>query len=57
MQAAEGIPVDIVLVVESMIVLFIAAPPLVRSIFGLPKDDSERSPRARARIARNREAT
>ncbi|WP_308493206.1 ABC transporter permease [Microbacterium terrisoli] len=57
MQAAEGIPVDIVLVVESMIVLFIAAPPLVRSIFGLPKDDSERSPRARARIARKRAAT
>ena len=36
MQAAEGIPVDIVLVVQSFIVLFIAAPPLVRSIFRLP---------------------
>lgn len=56
MQAAEGIPVDIVLVVESMIVLFIAAPPLVRTIFFLPKDDSERSPRARARIAAKRAA-
>ncbi|CAB4950013.1 unannotated protein [freshwater metagenome] len=33
MQAAQGVPVDIVLVVQSMIVLFIAAPPLVRSIF------------------------
>ncbi len=36
MQAAEGVPVDIVLVVQSFIVLFIAAPPLVRAIFRLP---------------------
>jgi simple sugar transport system permease protein len=36
MQAAEGIPIDIVLVVQSFIVLFIAAPPLVRAIFRLP---------------------
>jgi simple sugar transport system permease protein len=33
MQANQGVPIDIVLVVQSMIVLFIAAPPLVRSIF------------------------
>jgi len=37
MQAAEGIPIDIVLVVQSLIVLFIAAPPLVRAVFRLPK--------------------
>ena len=36
MQASQGIPIDIVLVVQSMIVLFIAAPPLVRAIFRLP---------------------
>jgi simple sugar transport system permease protein len=36
MQVAEGIPIDIVLVVQSVIVLLIAAPPLVRSIFRLP---------------------
>jgi simple sugar transport system permease protein len=36
MQAAEGVPIDIVLIVQSLIVLFIAAPPLVRSIFRLP---------------------
>ena len=36
MQAAEGIPLDIVLVVQSLIVLFIAAPPLVRAVFRLP---------------------
>ncbi|MEY4410809.1 MAG: hypothetical protein RLZ69_383 [Actinomycetota bacterium] len=33
MQASEGVPIDIVLIVQSMIVLFIAAPPLVRAIF------------------------
>ncbi|WP_233189103.1 ABC transporter permease [Subtercola sp. Z020] len=36
MQAGQGIPVDIVLVVQSLIVLFIAAPPLVRAVFRLP---------------------
>jgi simple sugar transport system permease protein len=36
MQASEGIPVDIVLVVQSLIVLFIAAPPLIKAIFRLP---------------------
>lgn len=33
MQARTGTPIDIVLVVQSMIVLFVAAPPLVRAIF------------------------
>jgi simple sugar transport system permease protein len=33
MQARTGTPIDIVLVVQSIIVLLIAAPPLVRSIF------------------------
>jgi simple sugar transport system permease protein len=33
MQASQGVPIDIVFIVQSMIVLFIAAPPLVRSIF------------------------
>lgn len=37
MQVETGVPVDIVLVVQSFIVLFIAAPPLVRTIFRLPK--------------------
>ncbi len=36
MQAAEGIPVELILVIQSLAVLFIAAPPLVRSIFRLP---------------------
>lgn len=36
MQAASGIPVDIVQVAQAVIVLLIAAPPLVRAIFRLP---------------------
>jgi simple sugar transport system permease protein len=36
MQATQNIPVDIVLVVQSLIVLFIAAPPLVKAIFRIP---------------------
>ena len=36
MKASEGVPNEIVLVVQSLIVLFIAAPPLVRAIFRLP---------------------
>ena len=52
MQASQGIPVDIVLVVQSLIVLFIAAPPLIRTIFFLPKDEAEKSAKARARAAK-----
>jgi simple sugar transport system permease protein len=52
MQAAEGIPVDIVLVVQSLIVLFIAAPPLVRAIFRLPRSGGA----SRAGLARRRGA-
>jgi general nucleoside transport system permease protein len=40
MQASEGIPIDIVLVVQSLIVLFIAAPPMVRAIFRLPAKEA-----------------
>jgi ABC-type uncharacterized transport system permease subunit len=41
MQATQGVnvPIDIVLVLQALIVLFIAAPPLVRAIFFLPKPD------------------
>jgi ABC-type uncharacterized transport system permease subunit len=37
MQASQSIPIDIILVVQSVVVLFIAAPPLVRSVFRLPQ--------------------
>lgn len=40
MSASEGIPIEIVLVVQSLIVLFIAAPPLVRAMFRLPKQEA-----------------
>ena len=35
MQASQQIPIDIVLVIQSVIVLFIAAPPLIRTMFRL----------------------
>ncbi|WP_081744641.1 ABC transporter permease [Arthrobacter sp. H14] len=38
MQTLTGTPIDIVLVVQSLIVLFIAAPPLVRAIFRIHED-------------------
>jgi simple sugar transport system permease protein len=52
MQASQDIPVDIVLVVQSLIVLFIAAPPLIRAIFFLPKTDAEKAAKARAKAAK-----
>ncbi len=52
MQASQGIPVDIVLVVQALIVLFIAAPPLVRTIFFLPKSEAERAAKDRAKAAK-----
>lgn len=35
MQANQNVPIDIVLIVQSLVVLFIAAPPLVRFMFRL----------------------
>lgn len=49
---AQDIPVDIVLVVQSLVVLFIAAPPLLRSVFFLPKTDAEKAAKARAKAAK-----
>ena len=53
MQAAEGVPIDIVVVVQALIVLFIAAPPLVRAIFHLPTPGITKKPKIRAVKARN----
>jgi general nucleoside transport system permease protein len=47
MQAANGIDINIVSVIQSLIVLFIAAPPLVRTIFRLPAPGRPRSRRSR----------
>ena len=41
MQASQNIPVDNVLVVQSLIVLFIAAPPLIRALFRLPAKEAK----------------
>ena len=48
MQSVTSTPIDIVFVVQSVIVLLIAAPPLVRAIFRLPDPDA---PPKRARAA------
>ncbi|NEM91300.1 ABC transporter permease [Galbitalea soli] len=48
MQVAQGVDIDIVTVIQSIIVLFIAAPPLVRAIFRLP------APGSRPRAARSK---
>lgn len=48
MQAATGTPIDIVLVLQSTIVLFIAAPPLVRAIYHLPAPGSWKRSRREA---------
>ncbi|WP_062208943.1 ABC transporter permease [Demequina oxidasica] len=42
LQVQAGLPIDIVLVVQSLIVLFIAAPPLVRFLFRLPTPKNEK---------------
>jgi general nucleoside transport system permease protein len=55
MQAAEGVPIEIVLVVQSLIVLFIAAPPLVRTIFRLP-DPKARPKRPRKTVTKEVQA-
>ncbi|MFS0733714.1 ABC transporter permease [Microbacterium sp. 1P10UB] len=49
MQAAEQIPIEIVAVVQALIVLFIAAPPLVRTIFGLPSPERDQRRQRKAR--------
>ena len=53
MQATRGVqvPIDIVLVIQSLIVLFIAAPPLVRSIFRLPDPAKVKAVAATAKAA------
>ncbi len=42
MQAETPTPIDIIVVVQSIIVLLIAAPPLIRAIFRLPDPDRRR---------------
>ncbi len=52
MQSVTPTPIDIVFVVQSVIVLLIAAPPLVRAIFRLPDPDAPRkAPRVKTKEA------
>jgi len=46
MQASVGVPIEIVTVVQSLIVLFIAAPPIVRAVFRIPEPGRRRPARA-----------
>jgi ABC-type uncharacterized transport system permease subunit len=46
MQAADNVNVNIVQIIQSVIVLFLAAPPLVRAIFRLPDPNARPGQRA-----------
>ena len=52
METNQGVPLDLVSVIQALVVLFIAAPPLVRTLIGLRRVDNpgagERRRRARA---------
>ncbi|HEY0374246.1 MAG TPA: ABC transporter permease [Amnibacterium sp.] len=49
MQAAQSVDINAVQIVQSVIVLFIAAPPLVRAIFRLPQPGARRKPAGRGK--------
>ncbi|MGP9682687.1 ABC transporter permease [Brachybacterium sp. AOP3-A1-3] len=51
MESSQGVPLDLVQVIQVLVVLFIAAPPLVRTLIGLRRIDHPSS-RARVRTAR-----
>ena len=57
MQSSQGIPIEIVLVVQSLIVLFIAAPPLVRAMFGLPQPGRPSRKKIRTTTSKKRKVT
>jgi len=51
MQVSEGVPIEIVVVVQSLIVLFIAAPPIVRAVFRIPEQGRRRRTRDQEAVA------
>lgn len=51
MQASQGVDINAVAIVQSVIVLFIAAPPLVRAIFRLPQPGTPPRPKRSRRTA------
>ncbi|WP_193105250.1 ABC transporter permease [Brachybacterium sp. FME24] len=54
METNQGVPLDLVQVIQVLVVLFIAAPPLVRTLIGLRRVDH---PGAGARVLRAQRAT
>ena len=56
MQASTNTPIDIILVLQSVIVLLIAAPPLVRAIFRLPDPGRRKKHVKKAAVAVETEA-
>jgi simple sugar transport system permease protein len=53
MESSQGVPLDLVQVIQVLVVLFIAAPPLVRTLIGLRRVDH---PGSTARVRRARTA-
>ncbi|ASK64970.1 ABC transporter permease [Brachybacterium avium] len=53
MESSQGVPLDLVQVIQVLVVLFIAAPPLVRTLIGLRRVDH---PGARSRVRGARRA-
>src|SRR5690625_7289525 len=49
METSQSVPLDLVQVIQALVVLFIAAPPLVRTLIGLRHIDQ---PGAEARLSR-----
>ena len=47
MESSQGVPIDLVHVIQALVVLFIAAPPLVRQLVGLRSIDRPGAPHRR----------
>ncbi|MBV7432793.1 ABC transporter permease [Dermabacteraceae bacterium P13077] len=45
METTQGVPIDLVEVIQALVVLFIAAPPLVRAMVGLRDKPRDKKPR------------
>ncbi len=46
MQGVAGVPIDLVIVIQALIIVFIAAPAVIRAIYRLPEssEDAEDTP-------------
>lgn len=57
METTQGVPLDLVQVIQALVVLFIAAPPLVRTLVGLRRIDRPAAPRRASGSRRARTTT